>query len=158
MNVADSARAFGCHDIVELGGEPTPRRLDYLDLVKMSGNGGLKVDAVAEFQSRPLLYILLGDRIRKSDNHKMLDLQRILAKNSAGSHNPDVARQGRTAVAVAAHARQFSLTNFSEIGSSVASSSVVNRGQFCRIPTTGAAGLAGAFGLHSGTGVSMTSI
>ena len=62
-----------------LDGEPTPRHLDYLDLLKISGNGSLKVDAVAEFQSRPLLYIVSGDQIRNSDNEKMLDLQCLLA-------------------------------------------------------------------------------
>ena len=65
MNLVDAAKAFGCHDVLELGGEPTPRHLDYLDLLKISGKGSLKVDAVAEFQSRPLLYIVSGDQLRK---------------------------------------------------------------------------------------------
>ena len=79
MNVVDVAKAFGCHDVVQLDCEPTPRHLDYLDLLKISGNGSLKVDAVAEFQSRPLLYIVSSDQIRNSDNEKMLDLQCLLA-------------------------------------------------------------------------------
>ncbi|MGA2402358.1 MAG: N-6 DNA methylase [Syntrophobacteraceae bacterium] len=79
MNLVDTAKAFGCHDIVQLGGEPTPRHLDYLDLLKPSGSASLKVDAVAEFQSRPLLYILWGDRILKSEDKKILDLQWLLA-------------------------------------------------------------------------------
>lgn len=78
-NVIDAVKAFGCHDIVRLDGEPTPRHLDYLDLLKISANGSLGVDAVAEFQSRPLLYIVSGGRIRSSDNEKMLDLQCLLA-------------------------------------------------------------------------------
>ncbi|MCX5828430.1 MAG: N-6 DNA methylase [Deltaproteobacteria bacterium] len=79
MNVADTVKAFGCHDVVLLGGEPTPRHLDYLDLLKPSGSGNLKIDAVAEFQARPLLYIVSENQIRNFNNEKMLDLQWLLA-------------------------------------------------------------------------------
>ncbi|MFH0998364.1 MAG: N-6 DNA methylase [Pseudomonadota bacterium] len=79
MNVVNTAKTFGCHDVVLLNDEPTPKHLDYLDLLKVSGHGNLKVDAVAEFQSRPLLYIVSGDQIRSSDNKKILDLQCLLA-------------------------------------------------------------------------------
>ncbi len=79
MNVVDGAKAFGCHDVVSLDDKTAPRHLDYLDLLNVSGSGSLKVDAVAEFQSRPLLYIVSGDQIRKCDNEKMLDLQCLLA-------------------------------------------------------------------------------
>ncbi len=79
MNIATAIKAFGCHDVVQLDSEPTPRHLDYLDLLKESGQGSLKVNAVAEFQSRPLLYIVSGDQIRNSDDNKLLDLQCLLA-------------------------------------------------------------------------------
>ena len=79
MNVANTAKAFGCHDVVQLDDEPTPRHLDYLDLLKVSGRESLKVNAIAEFQSRPLLYIVSGDQIRNNDSRKMLDLQCLLA-------------------------------------------------------------------------------
>ncbi|MDL1976176.1 MAG: N-6 DNA methylase [Deltaproteobacteria bacterium] len=79
MNVINTANAFGCHDVVQLDDEPTPRHLDYLDLLKVSGRESLKVNAVAEFQSRPLLYIVSGDQIRNNDSRKMLDLQCLLA-------------------------------------------------------------------------------
>ncbi len=79
MNVVNTVKAFGCHDVVQLDDEPTPRHLDYLDLLKVSGRGSLKVDAVAEFQSRPLLYIVSDDQIRNFGNNKILDLQCLLA-------------------------------------------------------------------------------
>ena len=79
MNLVHAAKAFGCHDVLELGGEPSPRHLNYLDLLKISGKGILKVDAVAEFQARPLLYIVSGDQLRNSDSEKILDLQCLLA-------------------------------------------------------------------------------
>lgn len=78
MNVVNTVKAFGCHDVVQLDGEPTPRHLEYLDLLKVSERKSLKVNAVAEFQSRPLLYIVSGDQIRDIDN-KMLDFQCLLA-------------------------------------------------------------------------------
>lgn len=79
MNVTGNIKAFGCHDVVSLGGEPTSGHMDYLDLLKVSGSGHLKVDAVAEFQSRPLLYIVSASQLRNDDNEKIIELQRILA-------------------------------------------------------------------------------
>lgn len=79
MNVVNTVKAFGCHDVVQLDDEPTYRHLGYLDLLKVSGRGSLKVDAVAEFQFRPLLYIAKGDDLRNIDNNQMLDFQCLLA-------------------------------------------------------------------------------
>ena len=79
MNVAQEVKDFGCFDVVSLDSKPTPKHLDYLDLLEMSGTESLKVDAVAEFQSRPLLYILSGERARNVDDNKMLNLQCLLA-------------------------------------------------------------------------------
>ncbi len=79
MNVVNTAKAFGCHDVVQLDGEPTPRHLEYLDLLKVSGRKGLKVNAVAEFQYRPLLYMVSHDQIRDIDDNRMLDFQCLLA-------------------------------------------------------------------------------
>ncbi len=79
MNIVNTVKAFGCHDVVQLDDEPAPRHLDYLDLLKISENGSLKVDAIAEFQSRPLLYIVSGNQIRNFNNTKILDLQCLLA-------------------------------------------------------------------------------
>jgi len=79
MSVVTAIKAFGCYDVVSLGDEPTPRHLNYLDLLKASDRESLKVDAVAEFQSRPLLYLVSGDQIRNLDDKKMLDLQCLLA-------------------------------------------------------------------------------
>lgn len=78
MTLIEAAKEFGCHDVVLLN-EPTPRHLDYLDLLKASGNGHLTVDAVAEFQSRPLLYIVSESRARTLDKDKLVDLQSLLA-------------------------------------------------------------------------------
>lgn len=79
MSILTTVEAFGCRDVVLFEGEPTPRHLDYLDLLKASGNRGLKVDAVAEFQARPLLYIVSENQIRNFEDEKILDLQRLLA-------------------------------------------------------------------------------
>lgn len=79
MNLVNTIQNFGCHDVIPLVGEPTPRHLDYLDLLKAPGNGNLKVDAVAEFQARPLLYIVSENQIPNIDKEKIIDLQRLLA-------------------------------------------------------------------------------
>lgn len=79
MNISETAGFFGCHDIVQLD-EPTPRQLDYLDLMKPHDvSGRLKVDAVAEFQDRPLLYIVSGNQLQNFAPDKILDLQCLLA-------------------------------------------------------------------------------
>lgn len=79
MNAIDAIKAFGCHDVITLDEEPTPKQLDYLDLLRVSRQGALKVNAVAEFQSRPMLYIVSGDQIRNVDSGKIIDLQSLLA-------------------------------------------------------------------------------
>lgn len=78
MNLLTSIKAYGCNDVVLLDGA-TPRHLDYLDLLKTSGNGTLKVDAVAEFQARPLLYIVSERRTNPFDKEKIIELQHLLA-------------------------------------------------------------------------------
>ncbi len=79
MNVVSTARKFGCHDVVSLDCDPTPRHLDYLDLIKLPSDGELKVDAVAEFQSRPLLYIVSGTKAKNAGRDDILELQQMLA-------------------------------------------------------------------------------
>ena len=75
MNIINTAKAFGCHNLVLLDGDSTPRHLDYLDLLKVYNNRHTKIDAVAEFQSRPLLYIISGEQIQNLDCEKRIDLQ-----------------------------------------------------------------------------------
>lgn len=79
MNVLNTVKAFGCHDVVPLDGKLTPRHLDYLDLRKAPGSGHLRVDAIAEFQARPLLYIVSENQVRNVDKEKIKDLQCLLA-------------------------------------------------------------------------------
>jgi hypothetical protein len=79
MNVVNAIKSFGCYDVVQLDSEPTPRHLDYLDLLKAPSNGALKIDAVAEFQARPLLYIICENQLQNFDNDKILNLQCLLA-------------------------------------------------------------------------------
>ncbi len=79
MNLLNTAKAFGCHDVVLLDGEPTPKHLDYLDLLKVTENKGLRVDAVAEFQARPLLYIVNSNQMQNTTDEHILNLQCLLA-------------------------------------------------------------------------------
>jgi hypothetical protein len=78
MTIASSARAFGCHDVVTLE-TPTPRHVDYLDLLRTPANSGIHVDAIAEFQSRPLLYLVSGSSGTNAGPNEILELQQLLA-------------------------------------------------------------------------------
>lgn len=51
-------KAFGCPDLLTLTGPQTDAHLNYLDLMKADDQATLLPHAVAEFQGRPLLYIL----------------------------------------------------------------------------------------------------
>ena len=79
MNVTETIKAFGCHDVISLDEKPNSAHLDYLDLLKASENGSLKVNAVAEFQARPLLYIVSANQLHIDDSDKIIELQQMLA-------------------------------------------------------------------------------
>lgn len=79
MNVTETIKAFGCHDVISLDEKPNPGHLDYLDLLKATGNNGLKVNAVAEFQARPLLYIVSANQLNTVDQDGIIKLQQMLA-------------------------------------------------------------------------------
>jgi hypothetical protein len=52
------AKAVGCPELISLDSEPDAAHLDYLDLLPPRAK--LRPDAVAEFQGRPILYLLDG--------------------------------------------------------------------------------------------------
>ena len=52
------AKAFGCPELITLDGPQTDAHLNYLDLMKAQDEATLLPHAVAEFQGRPLLYLL----------------------------------------------------------------------------------------------------
>lgn len=51
-------KAFGCPELISLKGPQTEAHLNYLDLMKAYDEATLLPHAVAEFQGRPLLYLL----------------------------------------------------------------------------------------------------
>lgn len=79
MDIRKNIEEYGCNDVVVLGEEPTSRHLEYLDLLGESDRQRPVVDAVAEFQSRPLLYIVSEGRARNVDSGAILELQQALA-------------------------------------------------------------------------------
>ncbi|MDD3275453.1 MAG: N-6 DNA methylase [Kiritimatiellales bacterium] len=79
MNIVNTAKNYGCTDVVDLVCEPTPRHLDYLDLVGRTPKKQLRVEAVAEFQSRPLLYLVSESQAKTHGGDAILELQQILA-------------------------------------------------------------------------------
>lgn len=81
----DEAKKFGCPDLIDLGDRATPEHLEYLDLLPGKPAAPLLPDAVAEFQGRPILYLLDGiDDSSESQPAvgQIRDLQQLLANRS----------------------------------------------------------------------------
>ena len=84
-NIETYAAALGCQELIRLDSEPTAAHLEYLDLVHRTENGNLLPRAVAEFQGRPLLYLVdPSDQGRSSGPTvgQIQDLQTLLANRS----------------------------------------------------------------------------
>jgi hypothetical protein len=81
------SRKYGCPPLIILDGEPGPTQLSYLDLLRARRGAKSKTkilpEAVAEFQGRPLLY-LLDSRGKKPASSHLTDLQQLLANR--GEH------------------------------------------------------------------------
>lgn len=76
---------IGCPPLIALDGPPTAEHLNYLDLMSSRSATPLRPQAVAEFQGRPILYLLddLGsDARRRSNDAEVRDLSRLLANRS----------------------------------------------------------------------------
>ncbi len=84
----EQASAFGCPDLIHLAGEPTADNLEYLDLLSDRSESPLLPDAVAEFQGRPVMYLVDGGA-RLGRNEPAADairhLQQLLANRSEQS-------------------------------------------------------------------------
>ena len=52
------AEAIGCREFLRLDTEPSASHLEYLDLLPRKGDNEVLPEAVAEFQGRPLLYLI----------------------------------------------------------------------------------------------------
>lgn len=79
------ADAFGCPELISLHGPQTEAHLEYLDLTGSRTKAPLLPHAVAEFQGRPLLYLLddLGRTLETSTADKRAhDLGQLLANRS----------------------------------------------------------------------------
>lgn len=79
------ARKLGCPDLIWLGAEPGPAHLEYLDLLPVKSSAPVLPEAVAEFQDRPLLYLvdgLDGVGAPRLQPRQVEDLQRLLANRS----------------------------------------------------------------------------
>jgi hypothetical protein len=80
-------RKYGFPPLVPLDGEPGPAQLSYLDLLRARRTARAKrrilPDAVAEFQGRPLLYLLDASTKAAAGSH-IRDLQLLLANR--GEH------------------------------------------------------------------------
>ena len=79
------ANAFGCPDLISLQGPQTDAHLEYLDLTGPRTEAPLLPHAIAEFQGRPLLYLLddLESTLEpKPTDQRAHDLGQLLANRS----------------------------------------------------------------------------
>jgi len=81
----EQAAAVGCGDLLLLADRPDVSHLEYLDLLPRRGDSTLLPDAVAEYQGRPLLYLV--DGINENGDARfsapqVQDLQTLLANRS----------------------------------------------------------------------------
>jgi hypothetical protein len=83
--IRTTARDLGCPDPIWLDAEPGPEHLEYLDLLPAKSRAPVLPRAVAEFQGRPILYLIDGvDEVGASrlQAQKIEDLQLLLANRS----------------------------------------------------------------------------
>lgn len=81
----EQAAAIGCGDLLFLAAQADVAHLEYLDLLPRRGDATPLPDAVAEYQGRPLLYLVddideNGDR--RLSTSQVQDLQTLLANRS----------------------------------------------------------------------------
>jgi len=77
------ARAFGCPPLVHLDKDVTFEQLDYLDL--LPGRTDVSPNAIAEFEGRPVLYLLNELDGTNLSTAEISNLQRVLANRSEHS-------------------------------------------------------------------------
>jgi hypothetical protein len=83
--IRNHVRKLGCPDPIWLDAEPTPAHMEYLDLLPHKSAQSPMPDAVAEFQGRPLLYLVDGfDETggQRLQARQIADLQQLLANRS----------------------------------------------------------------------------
>jgi hypothetical protein len=76
---------IGCPELIGLDEPPTAQHLNYLDLMWGRSTAALRPQAVAEFQGRPLLYLidnLNSDAQRGQSDEQVRDLSQLLANRS----------------------------------------------------------------------------
>lgn len=76
---------YGCPKPISLVGEPDPSQIEYLDLVPRRSSVALLPEAVAEFQGRPVMYLVDDATARiacNRDAKAIQDLQQLLANRS----------------------------------------------------------------------------
>ncbi|MGA7700579.1 MAG: N-6 DNA methylase [Thermoguttaceae bacterium] len=77
--------AYGCPEPIHLAREPTSSHIEYLDLLPNRSSAALLPEAVAEFQGRPVMYLVddeAAQEARNRDADAVQNLQQLLANRS----------------------------------------------------------------------------
>jgi len=87
MNISTTAKKYGCSEVIQLQGEPTPKHINYLDLAgRNQQKNGPNIEAVAEFQSRPLLYLVSASSINGFSPDALIELRQMLANRGESAY------------------------------------------------------------------------
>jgi len=87
MNIEATAKKYGCTEVIQLQGEPTPKHISYLDLTGRNIQKELPpIEAVAEFQSRPLLYLVSASSINGFSQNALIELRQMLANRGESAY------------------------------------------------------------------------
>jgi len=78
--IIQNIQPFGCSDVLSLKGEASHEHMSYLDLMSEEAASEYLPDAVAEYQGRPVLYLLNGDV--DLSQKKIQKIQKLLANRS----------------------------------------------------------------------------
>ncbi|MFT5633517.1 MAG: type I restriction-modification system DNA methylase subunit [Rubritalea sp.] len=78
--IIQNIQPFGCADVLSLKGEASHEQMSYLDLMSEEASSQFLPDAVAEYQGRPVLYLLNGDV--DLSQKKIQKIQKLLANRS----------------------------------------------------------------------------
>jgi type I restriction-modification system DNA methylase subunit len=85
FHLMEQLGAYGCPEPIHLAGEPTAAHVEYLDLLPNRSSAPLLPEAVAEFQGRPVIYLLdakAADEASGRDAVAVPNLQQLLANRS----------------------------------------------------------------------------
>ncbi len=87
MNISTTAQKYGCSEVIQFQEELSPKHINYLDLAERNQQKNRpNIEAVAEFQSRPLLYLVSASSINGFSQEALIELRQMLANRGESAY------------------------------------------------------------------------